>query len=258
MAFSRVFSAVPLIGFAAALLPVAAFAQDRNPNTTFSVPSGCQAYLTVQGRACTVAHHFTCNGDPEGYQRRVDITEEGVVYVGMIDAETQWIESRHLRSGLTDRLLPDSIDPASLSELIATGRNDYDFMTLSTAQDGSSFVMQYRGYDKLTGETLTVDGATLEQTEFNISAYDAGGQLVWQSQGNEFINRDWRMFLSGSSQISTPEDTFSEDNTPVRIIRPGEAGFLSAIPAFGCGVLLSSLPQSPFESDIQESRHDQL
>ena len=29
----------------------------------FAVPQGCQAYLTVQTRACTVSHHWTCAAD---------------------------------------------------------------------------------------------------------------------------------------------------------------------------------------------------
>ncbi|ADO43519.1 hypothetical protein [Ketogulonicigenium vulgare] len=256
MTHFRLFSLVPAFAAVATLLPLAAGAQQqRNPNTTFAVPAGCEARLTVQGRACVVSHHFTCSADPEGYQRRIDINEEGPVYVGMIDAETQWIESRHLRSGLTEQLLPNPADPASLSDLIATGRDDYDFSTTSSAPGQQPFVMNYRGYDRLTGETLTVDGETLDQTEFSIRAFDAAGQLVWQSEGNEYISREWRHFLSGSSTISTSEDTFTDDNSPVRISRPGEAGFLSAVPAFGCGDLMSSLPQPP---SLKESRHEQL
>jgi hypothetical protein len=37
---------------------------------TFAVPQGCDAYLTVQKRGCTVTHHFTCTADPAGHQRR--------------------------------------------------------------------------------------------------------------------------------------------------------------------------------------------
>ncbi|MDP5360196.1 MAG: hypothetical protein NWR52_08700, partial [Paracoccaceae bacterium] len=62
---------------------------------TFSLPAGCDAYLTVQSESCQVDHHFTCQADPADYQRRVSLDETGLTYVGEIDGETQWISSFH-------------------------------------------------------------------------------------------------------------------------------------------------------------------
>lgn len=204
---------------------------------TFALPAGCEAYVTVQSRSCTVSHHFTCAGDPEGHQRRVDLTEEGLVYAGTIDAETQWIESFHVVSGHTERLAPAPADPASMTELMATGTDSYDFRTLSP-EVGTT---RYAGQDRLTGEVVQIDRVPLHRTAYRITATAADGSILWSGEGNEYISADWRMFLSGTGTMTTPDESWEVDDTPVEFIFPGEPGFLSSAPKHGCGVMMSRL-----------------
>ena len=215
-----------------ALAPLGAAAQQFTP------PAGCTAYLTVQMASCTLSHHFTCAGDPEGHQRRVDMDEEGMTYFGQIDAETQWIESFHLRSDHSERLAPNPADPASFSALIATGRDSYDFRTLSDRIGETRYV----GEDRLTGESVTIDGVTLDETAYTIRALASDGTELWRSEGTEYISRDWRRFLSGRGTVSVPDNSFETDDTPVEFLFPGDAGFLSVNPKHGCGVMMSALP----------------
>lgn len=212
-----------------------AFAQSRD---TFNLPAGCDAFLTVQSKDCSVDHHFVCEGDPEGHKQRVSLDEEGLTYLGSIDAETQWVQSFHPRSGHSERLAPSNPDPASLSDLIEKGVDTYDFRTLSDEIGASRYV----GMDQLTGRTVMIDGVTLEETEYQITAYDADGNEMWASKGNEYISRDWRMFLSGPGVVTAPSGTFEEDDSPMEFILPGEPGFLSANPKHGCGVVMSKSP----------------
>ena len=211
------------------LLPLPAAAQ------TFGLPQGCTAYVTIQSRGCTVTHLFTCEGDPAGHQRRAVLGEEGLQYVGVIDAETQWIESWHVEAESTDRLLPDPVDPASFSDLIATGRDTFDFSTLSD----DTWITIFRGQDELTGETVVIDGVTLERTAFAVVATDPDGTEVWRVTGSEFIHRDWRTFLSGTRTTVNSTGTFDSDGTPMEFIFPGEEGFLSSSPRHDCGALMS-------------------
>ena len=230
--------------FACLADPVAA--QSGAP--AFSLTPNCNAYLTVQSESCTVDHHFTCDGDPEGHQRRVTLDEQGMTYVGEIDRETQWISSHHILSGHTERLESRPTEPASLSDLIENGVDDYDFRTTSD-QIGET---RYVGQDTLTGRQITIDGVTLDETTFDITAYDAAGNEIWSAKGNEFISRDWRMFLSGTGTVQTPDGSYENNNRPVEFIFPGEAGFLSSQPKHGCGLTISS-------ADIfEENTHDNL
>ncbi len=222
------------------VLSAPAFAQ----GATFVLPEGCTAYLTIQKRSCSVSHHFTCAGDAEGFQRRVDLDELGMTYLGMTDSETRWVESFHPMAGRTEYLMEPETDPASFSGLISTGRDSYDFRT-----ESSGTINRYVGEDRLTGVTVTIDGVTLEQTEYNIVAYDGSGTEVWRAAGNEFISREWNMFIGGTSAYVTSSESFEADDTPVEFIFPGEPGFQSLLPKHGCGAILSGLPAGLWEWD---------
>lgn len=218
-----------------ALICLAAPALAQEGPATFSLPAGCDAYLTVQSESCQVDHHFTCQGDAPGHQRRVSLDEQGITYVGEIDRETQWISSFHALSGHSERLESDPANPASLSDLIETGVDDYDFRTLSDEVG----VTRYVGQDTLTGREITIDGVTLAETTYDITAFDEAGNEMWSSEGREFISRNWRMFLSGTGVVTTSEGQYEQSNRPVEFIYPGEPGFLSSSPKHGCGVAIS-------------------
>jgi hypothetical protein len=220
---------------ALALTVLAAPAMAQDAPATFSLPAGCDAFLTVQTESCQVGHHFTCQGDPEGHQRRVTLDEQGMTYVGEIDGETQWISSFHVLSGHRERLESNPVEPASLSDLIETGVDDFDFRTLSD-EIGTT---RYVGQDTLTGREITIDGVTLAETTYDITAFDDAGNEIWSAQGREFISRNWRMFLSGTGTVTTPEGQYERSNKPVEFIYPGEPGFLSSSPKHGCGIAIS-------------------
>ncbi|MBL4812004.1 MAG: hypothetical protein JKX69_06525 [Rhodobacteraceae bacterium] len=213
-----------------ALLPLPALAE------SFSLPAGCTAYLTIQNKGCGVSHHFHCDNDPEGYQRRVDLDADGINYVGSIDYEARWMESFHVYSNHSEQLEGGSVDSASMTELFAYGYDTYDFQTLSE-EIGTT---RYIGQDRLTGETVEIDGIMLEQTEYIIRALDSDGIEKWRSEGHEFVSRDWRMFISGAGRVTTPSDSFDTDDSPVQFILPGQNGFLTDTPIFGCSVVMSS------------------
>ncbi len=212
------------------------WASDVYAQDTFSLPTGCDAFLTVQGADCSVDHHFICQGDPEGHKQRVSLDEEGMTYLGTTDHQTQWIKSFHPLSAHSERLEDSPVDPANLDELIQTGRDSYDFRTFSDEVG----ITRYVGADTLTGREITIDDVTLSETEFNITAYTEDGTEIWQSSGNEFISSNWRMFLSGTGTTTTGSGSFETDGRPVEFIYPGEPGFLSANPKHGCGVVMSS------------------
>lgn len=220
---------------AAVLMCLASPAMAQQGSSTFSMPEGCTAFLTVQSENCEVDHHFRCSFDPEGNQRRVSLDEEGMTYAGMIDRETQWIESFHVRGGHREMLEENPDEPASFSDLTSSGIDDYDFRTLSE-QIGET---RYVGQDTLTGREVTIDGVTLEETTYDLTAYDEQGNELWSSKGNEYISREWNMFLSGTGTITTPNGTFDRSSRPVEFIFPGEPGFLSANPKHGCGATIS-------------------
>jgi hypothetical protein len=215
------------------LIPAPLLAQEAPRQ--FALPAGCTGYMTVQAANCTLSHHFTCEGDPAGWQRRVDLDEGGVSYFGAIDAETQWVESFHVLAGRSEQLGPDPVDRASFSGLVATGVDTYDFTTVG--EDG--LVTRFVGQDRLTGRQVTIDGVVLDETDYAIRAIAPDGTEMWRSSGQEYISRDHVLFLSGRSTIVTPDDTWDTNDSPVEFVFPGEPGFLTGTPVHGCDTVLS-------------------
>lgn len=200
----------------------------------FSMPQGCEGYLTIQNSSCSVSHYFRCDEDQNGEQRRATMDQAGLTYVGRINDEAEWLESFHLRSGHTERQ-STVVDPMSLNELLANSVDTWDFSTESR-EIGTR---QYVGFDSLTGESVVIDGVTLLRTQYELTAFDAAGTEMWKSEGAEYVSREWRMFIAGLSSYITSDDRFDSDDTPVEFIYPGEPGYLSVNPKFGCGVEMS-------------------
>ena len=203
---------------------------------TWSVPEGCEAFMTVQSKACRVSHYYTCQGDAPGEQWRVDIDQEGPFFYSKIDAEAQWVESY---DPIKQTLDANPADPASFSELLASGLDTWDF-TLSKA-DGSA--SRAAGYDRLTGKTVVIDGISLSQTEVEFTEYDRDGNVIRQSRGNEYAHPDWRLFFAGPGETDLGDGQWLPiDGSPVDFIFPEEEGFLASQPIYDCDALTAELP----------------
>lgn len=220
------------------LLPLPALAG------TWTPPEGCAPYLTVQGKACRVSHHYTCIGDAPGDQWRVDMDQEGPFFYSRIDREGQWLESY---DPILQTLDPNPIDRSSFSQLLAAGIDTLDF-TLSK-EDGTG--SRAAGYDRLTGEIVVIDGVTLQQTEVAFTEYDRGGAVLRRARGTEYISADWRLFFAGPGETDLGDGQWLPiDGSPVEFVFPGEDGFLSAQPKYDCDVLSAGATPAPTQIPI--------
>jgi hypothetical protein len=206
----------------------------------FKAPEGCQTVMTIQSRGCYVANYYTCEAGP-GNLWRVDHDQEGAFYLSMIDNETQWIESTDLGDGTVQTLDPSPMDPASASGLLATG---YDSFIFSLSKDNGEH-SNVRGFDRLTGETETIDGVALERTEYEYTETDDEGNILRQSRGREYILREPRTFLSGTSEWWDGENWLPLEGHPVDFAFPDDKGFEASQPIFDCDAVMSMAPLVP-------------
>lgn len=225
---------LPLI--ALLTLPVPALAAG-----TFAPPEGCTAWLTVQARACRVSNYYKCSADAPGDQWRADFDQEGMYFTSRIDAETQWVESYELFPTVKQTLDPGAEDPANFSSLLAEGVDTFAF-NLSRDDGRQSRV---RGFDRLTGRTVQIDGITLQETEFEFEETDTEGNLLRRSKGNEYIHPEWRNFFAGPSEWDGGAGYQPMNGSPVQFVFPGEAGFAATEPLYECDAVLSEA--SPME-----------
>ena len=225
----------------AVLLPAgAALAPQPGLAANFTPPSGCSLQMTVQNRGCTVSQYYRCDADPEGYQRSAIFGQDGLFHLSTIDAETRWIESQDPVTGLTDRLVDEAEDHASFSELVESGRDDFDFWTRS--DDGT--LLNHQGFDVLTGETVQVDGQPLERTRFQLPTRSETGEILIEREGGQFVSRDFGRFFGGVETSSDWTGARRETNdSPVTFAFPNEAGFGDTTPQFDCDQLMTQILQ---------------
>jgi hypothetical protein len=209
---------------------------------SFTPPEGCETFLTVQANGCRVSNHYICQADAPGDQWRTDFDQEGAFFTSRVDYEAQWVESYELDPPVRQTLDPNPSDPASFSELLATGRDTYIF----GLSDDTGERTRVRGSDTLTGRTVVIDGISLQETAFNFTETDLNGKVLRSSRGNEYISAEWRLFFSGPSEWDGGDGTYVPiDGSPMQFIFPGEPGFASTQPLFDCDAVMSSLPFPP-------------
>ena len=215
-----------------AILPAPLAAQGWTP------PAGCKLDMTVQLASCRVAQHYRCKADAPGDQRVAYFDESGgPIHLSHIDSETRWIESRDPASGLAEYLAEEP-DAASLSTLLATGWDDYDFWTRTS--DGLD--LHYQGHDRLTGAVVTVDGVDLLVTEFAVTTRTADGTLIHARSGGQFVSPDHGRFYGGPEEWRDWSGaTGTEDESPRAFAFPDQPGFGALTPIFGCRLEVAGL-----------------
>lgn len=203
---------------------------------TFSPPEGCEGTLSVQHRACLVTHVWRCAQDAPGLQWVALFGETGAIQVKQVDDEFQWLTTYYFNPPEARHMEQPAPDPESLTELFATGYDTYDF---TVRPDNGASGRRYVGYDRLTGET-EIDGEPLNSTRFGFTVYDDGGNPVMNREGRQYVSDRHGLFFLGESWDPADPETVS-DSSPIEFIYPGEPGFFSSEPRYGCDVVLSSL-----------------
>ncbi|WP_375254100.1 hypothetical protein [Yoonia sp.] len=199
---------------------------------SFAAPQGCTAKLTVQHKGCIMINVWQCDADDPGDQWIALLTQAGVFSIQKVDDEFQWLENYKVTGN--ERLLQPAQDPASLTELFDSQIDTWDF-TLETETGEERHV----GFDMLTGETTTIDGEPLLNTQFQGRTLDADGNEIEAGSGRQYVSEAHRLFLFGEAwDDATPNDVI--DLSPVEFIYPGEPGFFSDSPKFECNVIEST------------------
>ncbi|MFN3606304.1 MAG: hypothetical protein ACK4SS_03780 [Cypionkella sp.] len=206
---------------------------------SFTPPEGCTLNMTVQSRGCNVSNYYTCEADAAGDQWRADYDQEGAYFRSKIDYETQWIESYEINPPVMQVLDPNPVDPASFSELLASGYDSFAF-GLSKDTGARSTV---RGFDRLTGQSVVIDGQTLLQTEYEMTETDADGTILRKARGREFVSADFRSFFAGASEIWTGDEWLPFEGSPMSFDFEGDNGFGATQPIFDCDAVLSWRPE---------------
>jgi len=211
----------------------------------FSPPPGCKGFLTVQTKDCRVEHHWTCEGEPDGTQWIMVMDAKGPNFLQQVDREFGWLQSFDL--GGTDRreLRRPVRDMNSLTTLLNTGYDHYHFEQ-DVLRNNTPFATEtIIGRDRLTGDQEVIDGEPLQVIDYAYEEVSSADPQVLKSYGTQYVSARFRSFFlgRGTDANSTGKDAY--DASPVRFIEPGEAGFFTTTPQYGCREIMSGLTQHP-------------
>ena len=224
-------------------LPLCLLATPVLAGNSFVPPVGCEGTLTVQSRDCSVTHVYVCGADAPGVTWSVTFDAEGPVFVDKIDYETQWLETYNVIDGVRETLILPADDPASLTELLDSGIDSYDFR-LDTPEGDVRVV----GFDQIVGETTTIDDEPLLPMVFEGRYEDATGVFMPVS-GTQYVSSRHRRFFAGTFVTTEGGDTTEWDASPVEFIYPGEPGFFDTTPRYECNPTLARFAPEP-EGDL--------
>lgn len=207
----------------------------------FDLPEGCEAFLTVQSKGCSVSVLWRCEGSPKGDFSEASFGPDGLESLVNYGADYQWLDTLYTWDSSSEALLPPAADPIELTGLIETGVDTYDF-TMRRSEPGKRYDIRVTGADELTGRTTKVDGYTLDIVRTRLEITDEDGAVEYRSEGFQYFSRELGQFFLGAETVYGEDGAPSDyDSSPVDIILPGEPGFGSTTPLYECQQLDAAL-----------------
>lgn len=201
----------------------------------FSPPAGCTGVLTIQHRSCLVTNVWQCAADAPGEQWLALSSQAGPFSIRKVDENFQWLATYYANPPAVETMEVPAADPGSIDELLATGNDTYDFVT---QRDDGTAPERVVGYDRLTGQTVTIDEEPLLATEFAYDVRLPDGSILSSGAGAQFVSERHRLFILGLAwDQASPNDI--TDMSPVEFVYPGEDGFFAASPEYDCDVVMS-------------------
>lgn len=211
----------------------------------FGLPDGCDAFMTVQSKGCTVSLLWQCDVSPKGDFFEASFGPDGLETLTSYSAAYQWLDSVYTWDSSREEFLPPAKDPIELPMLLETGVDTYDFSMRRAEPDGS-YNIRVVGADRLTGETRMIDGFTMDivGTSLQITAED--GTIEYESSGYQYFSRELGHFFLGKESVIWDDGSLVDyDSAPVDIILPGEPGFADTVPLYECEQLNAGLVLAP-------------
>ncbi len=225
----------------------------------FTPPEGCEVFLTVQSKQCSVSNLYRCDTDTGGFAEAM-FDGEGMSAVVTYRAGYQWQDSLYMWDNSRERLVEPAEDPIDLPTLTDEGIDTFRF-TMHRTAPGEDREITIVGADMLSGETTVIDGMTLDIVQTQLQILTEDGTVEYQSRGVQYLNRELGLFFLGPEEVldDTGEAT-PYDNSPVDFIHPGEPGFAQTLPLYECDQQKAGFTPAPAAPTpgLEETDHDQI
>ncbi len=199
----------------------------------------CRPFVTVQCEGCEVETHARC---PNGDTFWREDSSDGIPVFARSKPDGGVVFDHDAQGDGVLRVL-ESRDSQSMRELLETGLDSFDmtveFRLLFPFPQQSLF----RGWFRLDDEEVVIDGRKLRTAVSEQWLEIGSGDQMALGTGMYHLDDKLGLLLEGPFEVSFAGAKVAMGSLPASFIFPGEPGFASEVPAFGCGPALSSLPQ---------------
>jgi len=208
---------------------------------SFTPPQGCTTFLTVQNKSCSVSLQWRCDNAPNDEFWTATYSLDGLESIVSYSGDYQWLTAIYLWDSSREEFSPPAADPISISTLLRSGSDTFDF-TMRRTVDDQSYDVRVVGADVLTGETTEIDGYALDLVNTRVEIIADDGTVEYKSAGTQYVSRSLRQFFLGTESVFETDGSSTEYvDRPVDIIEPGEPGFGSTVPLYDCNQLDAGL-----------------
>lgn len=200
----------------------------------FEPPKGCEVFLTVQSRQCSVSVFYRCKSAKDGGFAEAAFDADGLSSVVSYGPDYQWRDSHYAWDNSREVLVTPVEDPIDLEVLIREGVDTFRFDMHRTAA-GEDRLITIVGADVLSGDTREIDGRTLDVVQGQLQILGEDGTAEYQSRATQYLDREMRLFFLGPEEVRIGGGAPTPyDGSPVDFIHPGEPGFGQTLPLYEC------------------------
>lgn len=191
----------------------------------WSIPDGCFPVVTIQSEGCYVRYVVSCPGMDDASTVVLAKGKDGTLIATAFDKDGATMFTGPEGAGM---LLEDRTDLFSVSRLKEAGADDFDYTM--ARKDGSE--VRFAGTATLTGETVEIDGRSLQVLATRQAATPAGAATV-ESEITALFDRELGMVITAEARDAATGKVVLQ-RRPVEFLFPGEDGALATEPSIGC------------------------
>lgn len=196
----------------------------------FVMPEGCDLVVIVQSSNCTATVTYTCADAEPGVRHLATIYEDGFGYYSEVGPTYLWLMSFNMFDGDYQETILPAADPIDIGNLLENG---IDSLSFSQVERSTGRIINWTGYDWLSGFDTTIDGVLLLETTFHVRGVYEDGTPYYEAEGTEYLDPELVLFYQGRSWYDGDPNTMSV-TSPVEFVFPGEENDTFYAPLYGC------------------------
>jgi hypothetical protein len=200
--------------------------------------NACTPVYAIQKRGCALEKVFFCSVSGEDFLLYREIEEGLKVSTEVTDIQGVTVVYWNSQGDFDMIGLAEIRDPHSVTELLETGRDEFDHTGLVHAEPFIDPIpLDVTGEMRLTDETIVLGHTVFTKLVYEYWFQINAAEMHWV--GDQYLDRETHAIIAGSGTSSVGGFESTETAVPVEIIYPDDPAFESDQPQYDCKAISS-------------------